>query len=145
MSSQTHSSPSLRMLTSGFFERSGDGLALAARLSLSAIFILSGVGKLTDASAVIGKIASIGFPLPEAAFLAAVATELLGGLLLIVGFKTRHAALALAIFCFVTALLFHDDLADRNQFIHFFKNLAMAGGLLQVAAFGPGRFSLDRK
>ena len=74
---------------------------------------------------------------------AAIFVELAGGILLIVGWQARCAALALAIFCIVTALLFHTNLADRNQLLHFEKDLAIAGGLLVLAAFGPGRFSLD--
>jgi len=70
--------------------------------------------------------------------------ELVGGLALVVGFRTRLVAIALAAFSVVAAVLFHSALGDQNQFIHFFKNVAMAGGLLQVAAFGPGRFALSR-
>ncbi|MNT93096.1 Inner membrane protein YqjF [compost metagenome] len=62
---------------------------------------------------------------------------------MIVGYKTRLVALLLAAYAVVTALIFHHALADQNQMFHFLKNLAMAGGLLQVVAFGPGPFSLD--
>ena len=62
---------------------------------------------------------------------------------MVVGFRTRIAATALAIFSLATAATFHSNLADLNQFIHFFKNVAMAGGLLQIVAFGAGAFSLD--
>jgi len=66
-----------------------------------------------------------------------------GGLTLVAGFRTRFAAAVLAVFCLATAFGFHCQLADQNQFVHFFKNIAMAGGLLQIVAFGAGRFSLD--
>lgn len=71
--------------------------------------------------------------------------EVLGGLLLIAGYRTRLVALALAGFAVATALTFHTALADPNQMFHFLKNLAVAGGLLQVAAFGAGPFSLDAR
>lgn len=118
-------------------------LPLAGRIGLAAIFVLSGISKLTAPDATIGYIASAGLPFPTLALAGAVLVELVGGLLLIAGYRTRLVAAALAGFSLVTALAFHADLADQNQFIHFFKNLAIAGGLLQVAAFGAGRFSLD--
>lgn len=51
----------------------------------------------------------------------------------------------MAVFCLMTAVVFHMNLADQNQFIHFFKNIAMAGGLMQIAAFGGGPYSLDSR
>jgi putative oxidoreductase len=68
-----------------------------------------------------------------------------GSLALIVGYQTRVAAALLAAFSIAAAFAFHNHFADQNQFIHFFKNVAMAGGLLQVVAFGAGRFSLDAR
>ena len=68
-----------------------------------------------------------------------------GGLALVLGFHTRIVAAILAAFAIVTAFAFHHDLADQGQFINFWKNVAMAGGLLQVVAFGAGRFSLDAR
>jgi putative oxidoreductase len=59
------------------------------------------------------------------------------------GFRVRFASLALAVFCLVTAIIFHHNFADHNQSIHFFKDVMMAGGLLQIAYFGAGAFSLD--
>lgn len=124
---------------------SSDVLALAGRFLLAAIFILSGASKLADPAGTIGYIASAGLPLPQLAFAGAAAVELIGGWALILGYRARLVALALAIFSVLAALSFHSALADQNQFIHFFKNIAMAGGLLQVAAFGGGRFSLDAR
>jgi putative oxidoreductase len=69
--------------------------------------------------------------------------ELGGGLLLVSGFWTRTAATALALFCLVTALTFHSNFADQNEMIHFLKNVMMAGGLLQILAFGAGALSID--
>lgn len=122
-----------------------DLLAAVGRILLAAIFVLSGVSKLTDPAGTIAYIESAGLPLPSVAYAGAVAVELIGGLLLIAGFQTRIVALAIAAFSIVAAFGFHANLADQNQFIHFFKNIAMAGGLLQVAAFGSGRFGFDRR
>ncbi|HTK57671.1 MAG TPA: DoxX family protein [Sphingomicrobium sp.] len=124
---------------------SSDRLAIAGRVMIAAIFILSGASKLADPAGTIGYIASAGLPLPQLAFAGAATIELLGGLALVLGYRTRLVALALAIFSILAALSFHSALADQNQFIHFFKNIAMAGGLLQVVAFGGGRFSLDAR
>jgi putative oxidoreductase len=124
---------------------SNDVLALTGRILIAAIFILSGASKLADPAGTIGYIASAGLPLPQLAFAGAAAVELLGGLALVVGYRTRLVALVLAIFSILAALSFHSALADQNQFIHFFKNIAMAGGLLQVVAFGGGRISLDAR
>lgn len=115
------------------------------RLLMSAIFLLSGIGKLTAPAMTIGYIASMGLPFAPLGFILAVATEVGGGLLLALGYKTRLIALVLAIFSVVTGVIFHHALGDQNQMIHFLKNLAMAGGLLQVVAFGAGAFSLDAR
>lgn len=117
--------------------------ATGGRLLLAAIFLLSGYSKLADPAAAVGYIQSVGLPLPQVGVALAIAAELVGGALLVIGYRTRLAAAALAVFTLVTALFFHSALGDQNQFIHFFKNVAIIGGLLQVIAFGPGRLSLD--
>lgn len=122
-----------------------DMLAATGRVLLAAIFVLSGASKLADPAGTIAYIESAGLPLPSLAYAGAVAVELIGGLLLIAGVQTRIIASAIAAFSIVAAFSFHANLADQNQFIHFFKNIAMAGGLLQVAAFGSGRFGFDRR
>jgi len=119
--------------------------ALAGRILLSAIFILSGLSKASAPAGMIGYIESVGLPFPMLALTLAIVVELVGGLALVLGYRTRLVAGGLALFSVVTALAFHNQLGDQNQFIHFFKNLAMAGGLLQVVAFGAGRFSLDAR
>jgi len=113
------------------------------RLLVSAIFLISVVGKIQAPAGTIGYIAAAGLPLPQVAYALAVLIELAGGLALLVGFRTRIAAGALALFTLAAAAGFHNNLSDMNQFIHFFKNVAIAGGLLQVVAFGAGAFSLD--
>jgi len=128
--------------------RSGTDAGLVAfvgRILIAAIFVLSGLSKLTAPAATIGYIQSAGLPAPSIAYGVALLVELGGGILLILGYRTRLVAAALTVFAFATALGFHHDLADQNQFIHFFKNVSMAGGLLQVVAFGGGRLSLDAR
>ena len=74
-----------------------------------------------------------------------IALEIGGGLALIVGFMTRWAALALAVFAVVSAVIFHANFGDQTQAILFMKNLAMAGGLLLLYVQGAGSYSLDAK
>lgn len=119
--------------------------AAAGRVLLATIFIFSGLGKIAAPAATIGYIASAGLPFAPLAFALAVATELGGGLLLVAGVKTRWVAAALAGFSIVTGLAFHHAIGDQNQLIHLLKNIAMAGGLLQVVAFGAGAYSVDQR
>jgi putative oxidoreductase len=119
-------------------------VAAFGRLLLATIFLLSGLEKITAVGDTIAYIGNSGLPAPELAYGAAVVVEIFGGLALLLGYKTRIVAAALAVFTIAAALAFHADLGDQNQFIHFMKNIAMAGGLLQVLAFGPGSFSLDK-
>ncbi|GAB7543167.1 DoxX family protein [Cupriavidus sp. CuC1] len=121
------------------------GVALLGRVLVSAIFLLSGASKLAAPAAMIGYIQSVGLPLPQVALAIAIVVEVAGGLALVLGYRTRLVAAVLAVFSVATALAFHANLADQNQFIHFFKNIAMAGGLLQIAVYGAGRFSLDAR
>ena len=122
-----------------------NALAPAGRILLAVLFLLSGINKIFAPQQVIGYIAHVGLPLPVLAYAVAVAIEVGGGLLLLVGYKTRFAAIALAVFSVAAALLFHSALGDQNQLAHFMKNLAIAGGLLHVAAFGAGAFSVDAR
>ena len=113
------------------------------RILVAAIFILSGLGKLAAPAATQGYIAAMGLPAPLLAYVGAIVVELGGGLLLLAGYRTKLVAAALAVFSIVTAFVFHHALADQNQMIHFLKNFAMAGGLLQFVAYGAGRISVD--
>jgi putative oxidoreductase len=119
-------------------------LATGGRVLLAAIFVLSGVSKLSDPAGTAGYIASAGLPLPQLAVWVAIAVELLGGLALIAGLRVRLVAAVLAVFTLVTAFAFHNNFADQVQMIMFLKNIAITGGLLQVIAFGGGRLSLER-
>jgi putative oxidoreductase len=111
-------------------------LPLVGRIMIAAIFLLSGASKLADPAAAMGYIASVGLPLPAFALAGAVVVEIGGSLLLIAGYRLRLVATVMALFSLATAAFFHHAFADQNQFIHFFKNVAMAGGLLQIVAFG---------
>ncbi len=127
-----------------------DVAALVGRLLLAAIFITSGFGKITGFEGTVGYIASKGLPLPQVAAIIAIVAELGGGILLAIGYKARWAALVLAVFTLAAGFLFHDywavDAAQKmGQQINFWKNIAMTGGFLMAYAFGPGRYSLDRK
>ena len=120
-------------------------LPFIGRLLLGLPFAMSGLGKLAAYGPTTELISAAGLPLPPLAFAVAVAVELGGGLSLIFGYRARAAALALAVFSLATAISFHANFADQNQMIHFLKNVMMAGGLLQIAAFGAGALSLDNR
>lgn len=122
-----------------------DVLPLVGGVMLSAIFLLSGIGKLTMPSQVIAHIAATGAPFATLGFGLSVAVELGCGLALLLGYRARPAAVVLTVYCFATALMFHRNFADQGQLVNFLKNVAMAGGLLQVVAYGRGRLSLDAR
>jgi putative oxidoreductase len=119
-------------------------LPALGRVLIALLFLLSGFSKITSPAATQAYIASAGLPLPLLGYLAAVIVEVGGSILLILGFQTRIVALVMALFTIAAALSFHHNFGDQNQMIHFFKNIAIIGGLLQIAAFGAGRFVLDR-
>lgn len=117
-------------------ERADSMTALTGRLCLSAIFLISGVGKLMSPAAVVAEIESVGLPFPWLGLAIAVAIELLGGVALVAGYAVRWSAGILAAFTLVAGLIFHSNFADQNQFTHFLKNVAITGGLLQVIVLG---------
>ena len=119
-------------------------LPFAGRLLIGLPFAMSGLSKLGAYAATTGLINAAGLPFPPLAFAVAVAVELGGGLLLIAGYQARAVALALAVFSLATAVAFHSNFADQNQMIHFLKNVMIAGGLLQIAAFGAGAISIEQ-
>ena len=127
-----------------------DALALLGRILLAVLFIPAGISKLTGFAGTVGYIGSVGLPLPALGAVLAIVVELGFGVLLLVGFKTRWVALALALFTLAAGVFFHNywampaDKAFINQLM-FMKNVAIAGGLLAFVAFGAGRFSLDKK
>jgi putative oxidoreductase len=117
--------------------------AFIGRILIGLPFAMSGLSKLAAYGATTANIGAVGLPFPPLAFAVAVAVELGGGLLLILGYRARPAALALAVFSLATAASFHANFADQNQMIHFLKNVMMAGGLLQIVAFGAGAISIE--
>ncbi len=123
---------------------------VVARILLALMFVLSGFGKLTGLEGTAGYIASKGLPVPMLLAAAAGVLELVAGVLLIIGWQARWAALALAVFTLVASVLFHNYWAmpveqQRMQQLMFMKNLAITGGLLFVFAFGAGALSLDAR
>ena len=117
----------------------------AGRLLIGLPFAMSGLGKLAAIGPTTEMIRASGLPLPPVALALAVIVELGGGFLLVAGFRTRIVATALVLFSLATAVSFHRNFADQNQMIHFFKNVMIAGGLLQIVAFGAGAFSIDNR
>ena len=115
--------------------------ALFGRIGLSLIFILSGIAKISAFAGTQQYMAAAGVPGFLLPFV--IALEVGGGVAILAGAFTRQAAVALALFSVVSALLFHANLADQNQFIHFMKNIAIAGGFLTLAAHGAGSISVD--
>jgi putative oxidoreductase len=123
---------------------------LTGRVMLAALFIPSGFSKLAGFQGTVGYIASKGLPLPQLGAVAAIAVELLVAAALLLGWRTRWAALILMLFTLAAAVLFHDYWAvppeqKMMQAINFWKNVAIAGGLLFVAAHGPGPYAVDRE
>ena len=113
------------------------------RIMLALIFILAGIGKIADPAGNISFMQSAG--VPGLLLWPTIALEILGGLAVAIGFKTRYAAFALAIFSVAAAFIFHRNFGDQMQMIMFLKNIAMAGGLLLLATSGVTAYSLDSK
>ncbi len=125
-------------------------LALVSRLLLAAVFLPAGISKIGGFEGTAGYIASVGLPMPTLGAALAIVVEILGAVALIVGLGTRWAALALALFTLVASIFFHNYWAmpAEQQFVQqlmFMKNIGVVGGLLALAAFGAGAFSLDAR
>jgi putative oxidoreductase len=123
-------------------------LALAGRILLALMFVLAGFGKITGFAGTVGYMQSKGIPAAELLAGLTILVEVGGGLALMLGFQTRLAALALAVFTLAASLIFHNfwavpEAQQMVQNLMFMKNLSVIGGLLALAAFGPGRWSLD--
>ncbi|MBB5752132.1 DoxX family protein [Prosthecomicrobium pneumaticum] len=116
---------------------------LVGRILIAAIFLISGFGKLMDPAGTAGYMSSVG--LPGILVWPTIVVELLGGILIVVGYQTRIVALILAAFTLVAGLLFHLQPADMGQMINFWKNIAIVGGFLFLFAGGPGPLSIDRR
>lgn len=116
---------------------------LLGRIMLALIFILAGISKLADPAGTSAFMESMG--VPSILLWPTIALEILGGIALIIGYKTAIFAFALAVFSISAAVLFHHDFADKMQMILFLKNIAMAGGLLLLSVGGTTAYSLDNK
>lgn len=122
---------------------------LAARLLMAAIFLVFGIRKVIAYAGTIGYFTKLGFPMPEAMTVLAIVLEIGGGVLLVIGWKTRWVAWLLSLFVLIAMLMAHrywefDGAQYANQMTHFFKNLCIIGGLMMVATFGPGPLSVDK-
>ncbi len=127
-----------------------DLLTLIGRILLGLMFFIAGIGKIGGYAGTVGYATSAGLPLPDIAVPIGVAIEILAPLLLLVGFKTGWAALALVVFTAVANFYFHgfwamEGAARASNQVAFFKNLAVIGGLLILMAAGPGRYSIDAR
>lgn len=116
---------------------------IASRIMLALIFVLAGLDKVATFDMTLGYMESMG--VPGLLLVPTIIFEIGLGIALIIGFQTRYAALLLAGFSLVSAVIFHADLNDPTQFVMFMKNIAMAGGLLLLFEHGAGHFSVDKK
>ena len=123
---------------------------LAGRALLSLLFFVAGYNKLMNVAGTAGYFGKLALPMPDVLVWLVIAVELLGALLILIGWQTRLVAWIMAIFTVGTAILGHkfwgvDPAQFSNQLTQFLKNLAIAGGFLMLAAWGPGRLSADRR
>ena len=119
-------------------------VVLAGRIFLSIIFILSGIMKFTNYAGQVAYAESMGLPMAGIAIIIAGLVEVLGGAAVLTGFKARTGAWLLFLYLIPTTIIFHTEFGDQNQVIHFLKNLAIMGGLLVLAGWGPGKKTLGR-
>ncbi len=125
-------------------------LTLTGRVLLALLFLPAGIGKIGGFAGTVGYIGSVGLPLPQLAAVLSIVVEVGGGLALLAGYGTRLAALALALFTLVATFVFHNFWAMppeqvMMQQLMFFKNIAVVGGLLVLAAHGAGAYSVDAR
>jgi len=127
-----------------------NAIAFLGRLLFVALFLPAGVGKVIDFSGTVGYVASAGLPLPALGALAALLVEIIGSVALLLGLGTRYAAAVMTLFTLAASVFFHPfwsvpaDQAFVTQLL-FFKNIAVAGGLLTLVAHGAGGWSLDAR
>ena len=117
--------------------------ALLGRLFLAMIFIQSGLSKMSDYAATQGYMDAMG--VSSTMLPLVIALEVVGGIAIVIGFKARLVALAMAGFSLLSALLFHTNFSDQTQTIMLMKNIAIAGGFLMIVAHGAGAYALDNR
>ena len=118
-------------------------LDLVARILISALFLLNGIFKTSNYDGTVGWME--GFGIPGILIIPAIILEIVGPILIILGYKAKIAAGLLSLFCIATAVIFHNDFSDQMQLGSFLKNIALAGGFLFIFINGTKNFSLDRK
>ena len=118
-------------------------LDLVARILISALFLLNGVFKISNYDGTVGWME--GFGIPGILIIPAIILEIVGPILIILGYKGKIAAGLLSLFCIATAVIFHYDFSDQMQLGSFLKNIALAGGFLFIFINGTKDFSLDKK
>ena len=118
-------------------------LDLVARILISALFLLNGVFKISNYDGTVGWME--GFGIPGILIIPAIILEIVGPILIILGYKAKIAAGLLSLFCITTAVIFHNDFSDQMQLGSFLKNIALAGGFLFIFINGTKDFGLDRK
>ena len=118
-------------------------LDLVARILISALFLINGVFKISNYDGTVGWME--GFGIPGILIIPAIVLEIVGPILIILGYKAKIAAGLLSLFCIATAVIFHNDFSDQMQLGSFLKNIALAGGFLFIFINGTKDFSLDRK
>ena len=118
-------------------------LDLVARILISALFLLNGIFKISNYDGTVGWME--GFGIPGILIIPAIILEIVGPILIVLGYKAKIVAGLLSLFCIATALIFHNDFSDQMQLGSFLKNIALAGGFLFIFINGTKDFSLDRK
>ena len=118
-------------------------LDLCARILISILFFLNGIFKIMNYDGAISWMESYG--IPGVLIIPAIILEILGPILIILGYKTKVTAAILSVFCLTTAIIFHNDFNNQVQLTSFLKNVAIAGGFLFLVINGSKKFSLDNK
>ena len=118
-------------------------LDLFARILISTLFLINGIFKITNYDGTVGWME--GYGVPGILIIPAIIIEILGPILIIVGYQTKITAAFLSLFCLATAVIFHNDFSNQMQLTSFLKNIALAGGFLFLVINGSKKFSLDNK
>jgi putative oxidoreductase len=123
---------------------------LIARILIAPLFLVAGYNKLMAVAGTAGYFAKLGFPMPDVMVWVAIAIEVGGGLLLLIGWKTRWVSWLLIVFVAIATFMAHrfwavDAAQYTNQLNAFLKNIAVIGGLLMFVAHGPGSASVDKR
>ena len=116
---------------------------LLARILISALFLINGIFKITNYDGTLDWME--GYGMPGVLLIPAIILEILGPILIIIGYQTKITAAFLSLFCLATAVIFHNDFSNQMQLTSFLKNIALAGGFLFLVVNGSKKFSLDNK